>query len=209
MRATKVIPSVFVLLASVLLMGQSTNCSDLGKLMPQIEKMLRPGETVYVSNLSYIDIKTKSIMTPGDADLINKAVEDGLSTLSTQDPKYHVNETGHTLKNNDANAQKLSDIFSNVTLSHNEIIDKVIAELMQPNHVDGLVAGRYEEDANGINLYPFAISTKDRKMVSTQLNFKKDEFKCPDPNVANASILCEKARNDIHDAVVREVRSLD
>jgi hypothetical protein len=213
MRVPKLLTSIFILAASVLLMGQTQNCSDLSKIMDQISNALNGGpgggSKVYIANLSFLDVKSQSILVAGDADLINKVVEEGMNTVAQQDKRYVVNDPSRTLKNNDANAQNLNKIFFDPNLSRTEKIDKIVSDLMTPNKVDGLVTGQYTENSDGsLSVRPFAISAKDKKFVTESLVFKRDEFKCADPQAPTTSILCDKAKTDIHDAIVRMIKSL-
>jgi len=65
------------------------------------------------------------------------------------------------------------------------------------------------ENADGsLSVRPFAISAKEKKLVTESLLFKKNEFKCANPAAPPTPVLCNKAKVDIHDAVVRTVRRL-
>jgi hypothetical protein len=206
MRIAKVFRSLFIVGAAVLLMGQAKNCPDLGTLIPQLENLIAPGQKgakVYIANLSFLDATTHTILAAGDAELINKAVEEGMTTLSQQDPKYVINAPGHTIVNNDKNAIRLNDIFWDANMTPTEKVDKIINDLMSPNGVDGLVGGQFVQNADGsVSLRPFVISKSAKKLVTETRTFKKDEFQCKDPN-ANKNVLCDKTVEDIRDTVIR------
>ena len=210
MRTRRTLTSLFILALSVLLMGQANNCADLSKLIPQMENLFgsaKGSAKIHISNLSFMDAKSKSVMVAGDAELINKAVEDGMKTLAHQDQKYIVNAQGRTIPNNDANANKLSEIFWDPNLSRTQKVDKIIADLMAPNQVDGLVAGQFVEDQGAISVRPFVISRADKKLVTESLTFKKNEFECKDPSNPNVKVLCTGAYEAIKDAVIRLLKT--
>ncbi len=204
--------SLFILASSVLLMGQANNCGDLSKIIPEIEKLFGSGTKggkVYISNLSFLDVDSRSVMASGDAELINAAVEQGMKTLAQQEPKYVYNDSAHTLTNNDANANKLNTIFWDANQSRAEKVDKIIGELMEPAKIDGLVAGQFKQNPDGsINLRPFVISKSTKSIVTESRTFKKEEFECKDPVNPNKRILCDKTVEDIRDTVIRLLKQL-
>lgn len=211
MRTARILRNLVIVGLSVLFMGQARNCNDLSTLIPEIDKLFAPGQKgskVYISNLSFLDVDSKTTMIAGDAELINQAVEEGMKTLAQQDPKYVLNEPGHTLPNNDANAGKLSTIFWDANLSRAEKVDKIIADLMTPSGIDGLVAGQFKQNSDGsVNLRPFVISKSTKNIVTESRTFKKDEFECKDPN-GTKKVLCAKTVEDIRDTVIRLLKQL-
>lgn len=211
MRIVRQLSRLWIVLLAVGLMGQAKNCSDLSQLIPDIDKMFgaKQGQKVYISNLSFLDAETKSVMVAGDAELINGAVEEGMKALAAQDPKYVINAQGHSLPNNDTNAQKLNAIFWDANMPKNEKVDKIIRELMEPSGIDGLVAGQFQQknDAS-INLRPFVISKATKNIVTESRTFSQQEFNCTDPNNNNKKILCQKAVEDIRDTVIRLLKQL-
>jgi hypothetical protein len=212
MRIARMLGSLVIVAVSVLLMGQARNCNDFSQIIPELDKLFsstQKGSKIYIANLSFLDVDTKSMMVPGDAELVNQAVEEGMKTLAQQDPKYVVNEQGHTLPNTDANANKLSTIFWDPNLSRSDKVDKIINELMNPSGIDGLVAGQFQQKPDGsVNLRPFVISKSTKNIVTESRTFRKDEFECRDPNNNNKKILCQKTVEDIRDTVIRLLKQL-
>ncbi|HXO73533.1 MAG TPA: hypothetical protein VN838_31655 [Bradyrhizobium sp.] len=212
MWIARALRSLVVVGFAVLLMGQAKNCGDLSSIIPQLDNLFAQGQKgskIYIANLSFLDATTHSTMAAGDTDLINTAVEEGMKTLANQDHKYVVNEPGHTIVNNDANANKLSTIFWDPNMTPTEKVDKIINELMTPNGVDGLVAGQFIQNADGsVNLRPFVISKSTKKLVTETRTFKKDEFQCKDPSNPNKNVLCDKTVEDIRDTVIRLLKQL-
>lgn len=212
MRVARLLKNLVIVSFAVLLMGQAKNCGDLNSLMPEIEKMFAPGSKgakVYIANLSFMDVASKSTMNAGDAELVNAAVEEGMKTLAAQDPKYVINAQGHTLPNNDANAQKLNSIYWDANLSRTDKVDKIINELMTPGGIDGLVAGQFNQLPDGsVNLRPFVISKSTKNLVTESRTFKKEEFECKDPNNPSKKVLCDKTVEDIRETVIRLLRNL-
>ena len=201
----------FVLL-SLFLMGQSQNC---GKLDDTIKSLLddkfgaKQGAKIYISNLSFMDAESKSVMVAGDAELINTAVEDGMKSLAAQDNKYVVNQQGYSLPNTDAHAQKLSQIFWDVNMDRTAKVNKIIAELMEPNKIDGLVSGQFHQKPDGsINLRPFVISRASKNFVTESRSFKAQELNCKDPQNQNKKVICKTAHEDIRDTVIRLLKQL-
>jgi hypothetical protein len=213
MRSVRKLVNLCIIVLAVGLMGQAQNCGDLSQLMPQLDKLFGSGSgkgsKVYISNLSFLDVDSKSVMGAGDAELINAAVEEGMKKLAQQEPKYVVNEAGHTLANNDANAQKLSTIYWEPNFSKAEKVDKIVNEMMTPNGIDGLVFGQFQQKQDGsVNLRPIVISKSTKNIVTESRTFKKEEFDCTDPNNPNKKVLCQKAVEDIRDTVIRLLKTL-
>jgi hypothetical protein len=212
MKLPRILGNGFILMLSVLLMGQAQNCGDLNQYLSKLQNLFGSGSSggkVYISNLSFLDANSKSVFVGGNAELINTAVSGGMKDLADKEPKYVVNAPGHSLVNNDANGQKLNAIFWDPNLSRDDKVNKIIDEFMTPNSMDGLVSGQYNESADGsINLRPFVISKATKSIVTETRTFKKDEFECLDPNNPNKKILCQKAVEDIKDTVIRLLRNL-
>jgi hypothetical protein len=168
----------------------------------QVDRLLAP---TYTSNLSFVNVDSKSVMVAGDADLINSAVVEGMKALSALNPKYAFNAPGHTLPNNDANARKLSTIFWDADLSRAEKVDRIVNELMVP----GGVAGQFKRNPDGsVNLRPFVVSRATKNLVSESRTFKTEEFDCKDAYNPRQKLLCEKAVEDIRDTVIRLLKQL-
>lgn len=195
-----------VLVLAVGLMGQQSNCKDLNSLLPQIDKLFSQGtgggasSKVYIANLSFMDAETRSVLIGGEA--LNDVVQNAMQNLAAADPKYVVNDPKNTLPNTDATARKLSDIFWDANLSRVQKVERIIAELMQPNNLDGLVSGQFHEKSDGtISVRPFVVSKSTKALVTESKTFQKTEFECK--NAQGQREICQKAREDIADIVKR------
>jgi hypothetical protein len=170
--------------------------AELDKLVVQI----------YISNLSFLDAASKSVVQAGDAELIDAAVAEGMSKLSASDPKYAANPVGHALSNNNANSNKLNQIYWNGNMSPTEKVDQIVKELMIPNGIDGLVAGQFNQYPDGsVNVRPFVISKSTKNLVTESRTFKPEEFFCGDPS---KKVLCDKTVVDIRDTVIGLLKQL-
>jgi hypothetical protein len=199
----------FVSLAVVFLMtaimGQANNCANIQDILPKLDTVFQPnaGSKIYISNLSFLDAKTRSVMAAGDAELLNEAVKDGMSTLANTDKRYVINDPQHRLENNDANATKLSDLFWDANMPREQKVEKIVADLMEPAGIDGLIFGQFTEDTDGITVRPIVVTRRDKKLVTETKKFKVDEYNCTDPNNASRKVLCQKAKEEVRDIVVR------
>lgn len=162
------------------------------------------GQTkTYVSNLSFMDARTQStIANTEGAELINQAVEKGMSEAAKQNPQLAINENGHIVKNNDENVNILVNITFDPNLTKTEKINKIIDEIMTPNHVDVIVMGQYIDDYKDpmISVRPLVIVKADQKIVTKNLQFTKDELFCDDPISRNIT-LCSGAHDQLAQAV--------
>ena len=61
MRIARMLGSLVIVAASVLLMGQARNCSDFNQIIPELDKLFtstQKGSKIYVANLSFLDVDT-------------------------------------------------------------------------------------------------------------------------------------------------------
>jgi hypothetical protein len=182
--------------------GQAYNAS-MEALANEITLLRSRVSINFTSNLSYMDAETKSVMAAGDAEILNQVVEAGIQKLTATNSKFIFNVPGHTLVNNDTNARKLSDIFWDANMSKTEKVDKIINEMMTPSGIDLLIAGQYQQKADGsIILRPFVISRLSKNTATESKTFTQSEFACTDPKNRRKTI-CAKAAEDIKDIVIR------
>jgi len=175
------------------------------KLIKQINYKLSPppgqGKT-YITHLSFLDARTQSTMASTEyAELINKVVEKGMAEAAKQNPQLALNETGHIIKNTDENVNKLINIVFDPNLTKNQKIDKIIAEIMNPNHVDVIVTGYYIDDINDpfISVGLIVIVKHTKRIVAKNFQFTKDEIICRDP-ISKKATLCDDAYDQIGQA---------
>lgn len=212
-RASNIL-KILVIVLSLGLMGQASNCKEFKTVLDVFDKSMQPSgggggnNKVYIANLSFMDTETKSVLNLGDAEPLNEAVQAGMTALAAADAKYVVNDAKKTIANNDTNSKKLSDIYWDANLTRQDKIEKIVNELMAPNEVDGLLFGQVTEKADGtFSVRPIGLSRSTKNMVTESLVFSKAEFKCKDPN-GSKMILCDKAKETIKDAVMRLIKNL-
>jgi hypothetical protein len=207
LRIPRILTSLFILALSVLLMGQAEKC-DLSSFIRKVDRLFgsqNKTSRIYISSLSLWDVDAQSIFVASNAELINQVVERLLVTLTSQEPRYVLNDPNHTLVNNDSNALKLDTIlWGDAILSKSQKVDKIIDDFMTPNGIDGLVAGRLQEKGDGsILVCPFLIVRSTKNFVTESRIFKKDEFECLDPSMPGKKTLCDKTVEDIVEAIRR------
>jgi len=210
-RSSVLLKTIFIILA-LGLMGNQGDCKIDSKLIDVAKNALNPTgskKKIYISNLSFLDSQTRTVLIVGDAQLINETVEDGMKTLAQQDPQYVINQPGNSIKNNDANAKQLNEIFWDANLTPNQKVDRIISEMMEPNNVDGLVSGQFTERSNGeIAVRPFVVSRTTKQLVTESLTFTAQEFRCQDSGGGPKKVLCQSAKERIKDTVIRLLRQL-
>lgn len=210
-KILQIITIIGILCLLPLFMGQD-ECQineTFKQLFSQLKQKLPPpnGQTkTYVTSLSFMDAQTQSTMANTEyAELINKAVEKGMAEAAKQNPQLAINETGHTIKNNDENVNKLVNTTFDPSMTKNEKINNIIGELMNPNSVDVICTGQYIDDAKNplISVRPLVIVKADQKIVTKNLQFTKEELFCQDP-ISKKETLCAGA----HDQIAQSVQEL-
>jgi hypothetical protein len=187
-----------------------TSAPALEKQSPDaVVELDRLTAQIYISNLSFLDVDSKSVMGAADAELIDMAVKDGMGRLSASDLKYAANSIGHNLPNNDANVAKLNLIYWDANMSRTDKVDKIVSELMIPSGIDSLVAGQFKQNPDGsVNVRPFVISKSTKSLVTESRIFKSEEYFCRDPSNPSKKVLCDKAVEDISETVIRLLKQL-
>lgn len=157
----------------------------------------------YITHLSFMDAMTQSTMIQTEiSSLINDAVVKGMNMGSRENNSLAINGVGHLIPNTDANVNHLVNITFDPNLTKMEKIKKIIDELMNPHKIDVIVTGQYIDDARNpmISIRPLIIVKSDMKIVTKNLQFKKDELLCQDP-ISRKKILCRGAFDQIAQAV--------
>ena len=195
------------------MMGQQDQCKlddTINQMIGQKFKPAQPGASVYVTHLTFMDADTKTMMAQTDAaELINKAVVDGMQLAKNTNPQLEINHPGHKLENTDANVNKLVNIFWDVNLSKGEKIQKIITEMMAPNQIDAILTGQYlEKKGDLINVRPFVVSKSKKSIVSRNHIFDKKQFMCTDPQNQSVKVLCQGAHEKIRDSVKELLETL-
>ena len=185
----------------------------LDRLIRKIEAKLPPSpgnSKTYITHLSFADALTQSTMANTEtAELIEEVIVKGLSELGKHISIIAVNETGHMIKNNDENVNKLINITLDPYLTKDQKIDRIIAELMEPNHVDIIVTGHYIDDAKNqyISVRPLVIVKAGKKILTKNIQFSKEEIFCRVPN-SDEITLCRNAYDQIVQAFMELLEEL-
>ncbi|MCI5190484.1 MAG: hypothetical protein D3905_12005, partial [Candidatus Electrothrix sp. AS4_5] len=190
MVRNKIIPFsqlLLMLFCAPFLLGQS-DCQINQDLMQSLQGLFNqkfqqtsPGAKIYITQLSFMDSDSKSIMVQTEeAALINEAVQDGIERASKLNTSLAFNTAGHTIKNTDANVKQLTQIVYDRNKTPEERIAQIIDDIMEPNGVDVIVTGQYTDRGNSepILLKPFLIVKKEKKIVTRSLQFDRKEYIC-------------------------------
>lgn len=176
------------------------------KLFKQIKTKIPPksgAQQTYVTQLSFMDTKTQSIMAVTEhAKLIDEAVQKGMIEAARLNPHLAINEPGHEIKNTDGNVNTLVNITFDPNLTKSEKIAQISNKMMVPNNVDVIVTGQYIDDGQNplISVRPLVIVKDDRKIVTKNLQFSKQELFCED-SVSKKVTLCGGAHDQIAQAI--------
>lgn len=182
---------------------------SLQNIFNQKFKPTTPGANIYITQLSFMDTDTKSIMVATEeAKLINEAVLDGIKRAQKVNPDIKLNAPGHELKNTDANVEKLIKLIHNRNQTPEERIDTIISDMM--GQLDVIVTGQYTDrgDPEPILLKPFLIVKKEKKILTKSLSFDRQQYICPDPNDQTQKALCASSHEEIAKAVKELLEAL-
>jgi len=163
-----------------------------------------PGGNIYITQLSFMDTDTKSIMVQTqEASLINEAVLDGIKRAQKVNSAIKLNASGHVLKNTDANVGKLTKIIYDRNKTPEERINTIISDMMEPHKLDVIVTGQYTDRGapDPILLKPFLIVKKEKKILTKSLKFDRQQYICSDPNDPTQKALCSSSHEEIAKAV--------
>lgn len=170
----------------------------------------KPEGLVAVSSLTFMDAQTKSTMVQTKAaQLINKAVHDGMVRATYAMPQLRNNDPNYRIPDNDENVNKLVNFFFDPGMTSDEKVQGIFIEMMDPNQVDVIVSGQYIDEANKawVTVRPFIIVKDGRKLATRNLQFSRDKLFCEDPDNPGGKMLCTSAHDDIAQAV-RELLEL-
>jgi len=215
-KVTTILQSVIIAIFTLLLMGPQDRCQISDELIKQLESLVsaklgQPSQGqshVYVTQLEFIDAITKMRMPSEESALIDKAVVTGITRAVQTNPQLKYNDANHTIENTPANVQKLIDIIFDPLLTPEKRMGQIISDIMSPAKVDVIVTGQYVDNQQTLQVRPFTIVKASQKIVSKALDFKKDEYFCPDPVDKNRKALCQNAHESIAQAVKELLESL-
>jgi len=177
---------------------------SLQNIFNQKFKPATPGANIYITQLSFMDTDSKSIMVATEeAKLINGAVLDGIGRARKINSDIKLNASGHALKNTDANVSKLTTIIHDRNKTPEERINAIISDMMDPNQLDVIVTGQYTDRgaSEPILLKPFLIVKKEKKILTRSLKFDRKQYICPDPVDKTQKALCASSHEEIAKAV--------
>jgi hypothetical protein len=167
------------------------------------------GQSIYVTHLAFMDAIAHGMVQTETAELINKAVIEGMQLAKQGNPNLEINHPGHKLEDTPANVNKLINIFWDVNLSRGQKITKLIDEMMKPKQVDAIITGQYvEQKGDVIQVRPFVVSRSKKSIVSRNNIFDKKQFMCTDPQNSSIKVLCQGAHEKIRDSVKELLETL-
>ncbi len=156
-------------------------------------------QTVYVSNLSFMDGVSKTQFLNEEGKLIDEAVLDGMTSAADTDSNIVVNQSGHTVPNNSGNVVKLVEIWFAPDLSNDEKFSQAVAALMDRHQVDVLITGMIIDTGSAIQVSPMGVSKPDNKITTKHLSYaNRDELFQP---VDGTLALTPKGHEEIQKAV--------
>jgi len=173
------------------------------------ESLEEPKPVLYVTNLSFMDADSKTIMMqPDEAQLLDKAVVRGIKQAKKLNQKIQYNAPGHSIKNNDSNVSRLADIIYDPTITPLERRNKIEEYLIIKHNVDVIVSGQYLDKNSKIIVRPIVILKNYKKIAGKTLTFPKQDFICPDPASSRKKYLCPETHEEIAKAVKELLMSL-
>jgi len=207
----KVYIKTFLMILFIPLLMGNENC-QMGDMVENILdqvilKTHNENNPIYISHLTMIDGKNNfSFFNTESAQLINSAVLKGIHLAQKKYKFIKHNVPGHTLRNTEENTIKLKKISMDRALTKHQKMDRIINELMKPAKIDIIVTGIYFDNQKTIEVRPFIVNRKHRKIVTKQTIFDKERFLCPDPNNPGKKNLCQDAIDEIA-VIVKELLS--
>jgi len=182
------------------------------KLMEALSKLIDqrvpdvPGQQfVYITNLSFMDAGSKSIMIKkNESDLLNNAVIQGIKQVIQLKPYYKFNEPGHEINNTDNNVSKIADIIYDPNKTPEERMLEITNNIMNVNNVDVILSGQFLDEGSKVIIKPIAMVKQNKKIVAKTLKFEKSDYLCPDPANPHKKSLCTGA----HEEIIKAVKEL-
>lgn len=117
-----------------------------------------------------------------EEELINRAVLQGIyetQRIINPNEKLMINAPGHVIRNSEDNVNDLVNILSDPNLTKNDMIDKIIQEIMEPHQVDILVTGFFihKPEEQLVTFCPMVIIRPYRDMIFRTIQIKKEDLK--------------------------------
>jgi hypothetical protein len=208
LKIIKLVTIIGILSLLPLFIGQE-DCEN-SETLKQLEIYIRhtsPGQSkIYISFLSFMDAETQTTCAQSEVvELIEKVIVEGLSEVVMHIPILAFNEAGHTIPNTDENVNKLINITFAPDLTKIEKVNRIIDEIMTPNHVDVIVTGQYIDDCKNplFTLRPVVIVKAGQKVITKNFQLIKAELFCEDP-ISKRKTLCR----GVHDQLAQAFHEL-
>lgn len=158
---------------------------------------------LYIGNLAFMKSSDHTPMASGElGQLINREVIKGIKMASRINNILTVNEQSRRMFYTDDNANDLTNIFFDPYLTREEKINRIIQDMMLPNHMDLMVTGLFIEDGRKgmVTIRPVVIYKYDQKLHTKNLQFSKNEFVCWNSTFGE-NRLCQSVAEKIAHAV--------
>jgi hypothetical protein len=158
---------------------------------------------LYIGNLAFMKSSDHTPMASGElGQLINREVIKGIKMAARINNILTVNEQSRRMFYTDDNANDLTNIFFDPYLTKEEKINRIIQDMMLPNHMDLMVTGLFIEDGRKgmVTIRPVVIYKDDQKLHTKNLQFSKNDLVCWDSTFGE-NRLCQSAAKKIAQAV--------
>jgi hypothetical protein len=158
---------------------------------------------LYIGNLAFMKSSDHTPMASGElGQLINREVIKGIKMATRINNILTVNEQSRRMFYTDDNANDLTNIFFDPYLTREEKINRIIQDMMLPNHMDLMVTGLFIEDGRKgmVTIRPVVIYKDDQKLHTKNLQFSKNDLVCWDSTFGE-NRLCQSAAEKIANAV--------
>ncbi|HLP46924.1 MAG TPA: hypothetical protein VK469_13305, partial [Candidatus Kapabacteria bacterium] len=179
----------------------STSASASTPKPPAAKNSPPPPGKIYISFLS-LPVKNEADKTKSLPILLNETIGKGIKTVVNNNKQLAVNESKHTIHDNDAVEKDLTALLARTDLKENQKAEKIIDDIMTPHGIHCIYTAQLSGIGpdNIVNLHLYAISKTRKKMFTTNLIFQKDELICEDAGTKKP-VLCPEAVKNITNTV--------
>jgi len=160
-------------------------------------------QTIYITQLSFVDISSYTSITRTENKWINSAVQRGIKAALKRKSTLAFNAKNHAIPNDDSHFLKFLDTFYDPNKGIKDALQAVIKDIMTPNGVDIIVTGEYEKTRTEVKVKAILLLKSRQSQVAKELQFKKSDFECIEEDIwgGKTKELCSKARREIENAV--------
>ncbi len=156
-------------------------------------------KNVYVSNISFMDGVSKTLILSEESKLIDQAVKDGMQAAADTNSNIIINHPQHTVPNTAGSVQALINIWFDPNLTSDEQYARAVSELMDPHDVDILMTGMIIDTGQSIQVRPIGVSKPDKTITAKDLQYKDRDALFQDVN--GTLTLSAKGHEEIKKAV--------